>query len=182
LSKYDSATQPWSLEDCYTGGIYAIIKAQASSTYDANIAIWTAGATMGKRQGEWGYANAQGSYATNPFPLVGYYETIYGKRFNGGTTQQFPCVYQRSLIDATHTSLTYNPVITGLPINNIMVPVPYFLPADFGITEVLTSNAISYGDKISSGTTTRHTVLQCANNQNSPTYNAAIAFVAKTTD
>jgi hypothetical protein len=62
----------------------------------------------------------------------------------------------------------------------LMVPCPYFIPADFGITEIIATNSLEYGDLISVGATTKWKILQYGNNQNAPTYNGAIAFVAKT--
>lgn len=180
LSKYNSGTQPWSLDDCFTGGIYEITKTQVSSTSDAAIATQVATAPMGKRQGEWGYGNLQGTYA-NFRALIGSYESLHGKRFTGGN-QIVDTIYQRTAIDAVHSSLEYNPVITGLPICNVMVPVPYYIPADFGITEVIGTNNLTFADLISVGATTKWRVLQSANNLTLPTYNSSIAFVAKTVD
>lgn len=181
LSKYNTATQPWSLDDCFTGGIYEISKSQVSSTVDANITTQVATAVMGKRQGEWGYGNLQGTYA-NFRGLIGYYESIHGKRYNTGANQLYPGIYQRTTIDLTQTSLEYNPVITGIPICNVMVPVPYYIPADFGVTEIIGTNTISYTDLVSVGATTKWKVLQYANNLTLATYNSSIAFVAKTVD
>lgn len=183
LSNYNTATQPWSLDDCFTGSIYHIGKTQAgASPVDANIYIQTFGATMGKRQGEWGYHGAQNTFAAAQ-SINGYYESIYGRRLNATTTNYpvvYGAVYQRTNNDAIHFGVEYNPVITGLPICHTMVPCPYFIPADFGVTEIAASNAVEYGDQISVGATTKWTVLQFGNNQNVATYNSAIAFVAKT--
>lgn len=186
LSAYTAtATQPWSLDDCFTGGIYHIIKSQASSTYDANIAIQLAGATMGKRQGEWGYHGIQTTFAGLQ-SINGTYESIYGRRIVGTLTTNvpvnFPVIYQRTNNDLIHFGVEYNPVITGIPICHTMVPCPYFIPADFGITEIVGTNSLEYGDLVSVGATTKWTVLQFANNQSVATYNGAIAFVAKTVD
>jgi hypothetical protein len=60
-----------------------------------------------------------------------------------------------------------------------MVPVPYYIPADFGITEVLGTNSVDYEDTITSGGNT-YRVIQYANNQALPTYNSSITFVAQT--
>lgn len=186
LSNYNqTVTQPWSLDDCYTGGVYTILKAQVSSTYDALVGVQLAGGTMGKRQGEWGYHGIQTTYAGNQ-SINGYYESIYGRRMLGSTVTNipitYPVIYQRTNNDLIHFGVEYNPVITGLPICHTMVPCPYFMPADFGLTEIVAANAIEYGDQVAVGATTKWTVIQFGNNQAAATYNSTIAFVAKTTD
>lgn len=188
LSKYNSATQPWSLEDCFTGGIYEIGKTTtapaAASAYDASIYSYINTGVMGKRQGEWGYGSAQGTFAANR-SLFGVYESLYGRRFNIPTTGPYtfyPVIYQRSLHDLAHLPLEYNPVITGIPICNVMLPVSYFMPNDFGISEIIGTNTVSHGDLIGIGATTKWRVLQFSNNQAAATYNTAIAFVCKTVD
>lgn len=182
ISKYSNNIQPWSLDDCFTGGVYLIGKTQVFNTTDAAVYTLLASAPLGKRQGEWGYGTLQGTYA-NAGNVVGYYESLFGKRLGLATaTIGYPTVYQRTLVDLVQTSLEYNPVITNLPICNVMVPIPYFMPADFGVTEVIGSNSIEYLDNISVGATTKWSILQYASNQTAATYNSAIAFVAKTVD
>lgn len=180
LSKYSNNLQPWSLDDCFTGGIYEIGKTQVFNTVDSAVYTVLYSAAMGKRQGEWGYGSQQGTYA-NAGLVIGYYESLFGKRFTRATAQ-YPTIYQRTLMDLVHTSLEYNPVVTNIPICNIMVPIPYYIPADFGVTEVIGTNSIEYMDRISVGATTKWTILQYANNQALATYNSAMAFVAKTVD
>jgi hypothetical protein len=178
LSKYDqTATQPWDLDSCFTGGIYEIAKTMVANTSDAQIAIQTPTAPMAKRQGEWGYGALQGTFANGRF-LIGLYESNWGKRYLGANTT-VPSIYERTRNDLTQIGLEYNPVITNLPICNTMVPVPYYIPADFGITEVLGTNSVDYEDTITSGGNT-YRVIQYANNQALPTYNSSITFVAQT--
>lgn len=184
FSKYNTATQPWSLDDCYTAGIYEIVRNQTVNTYDCGIYSYLQTSTIPKRQGEFGYCAAQGTVNTKF--LAGYYESVHGKRFNVPTAtvliSQFPTIYQRSLADLAHTSLEYNPVITGIPINNVMVPVPYYMPADFGITEIIGTNNVGYNDEVSVGATTKWKVIQYANNLNVQTYNSSVCMVMKTVD
>jgi hypothetical protein len=197
LSKYSTATQPWSLDDCYTGGIYSLGKLNNASTGAAQIWSTIALGPMSKRQGESGYHNpTQTTYAIYR-GLFGVYESTFDKRVTG-VNQVFPGIYSRSLYDLSHDSQEYNPVITGIPICNLMVPVPYFMPSDFGITEVLGTNTTTHGDLIGVGATTKWCVIQFGNNQESTVittsanitvklpsnvpYNASIAFVAKTVD
>lgn len=180
LSDYNTAYQPWSLDDVFLGGIFEVNRTQAVSTVDCTIDFRVATAVMGKRQAEWGYGNLAGTYA-NFRGLFGYYESLFGKRFAAGSSI-YPTIYQRTKYDLVQTSLEYNPVITGIPICNVMVPVPYFIPADFGVTEVVGTNTISHNELISVGATTKWRVLVFANNLNAATYNSSIAFVAKTVD
>lgn len=182
LSKYNTQTQPWSLDDLFTGGVYSIGKSMATNTADCNIFITLIGANLPKRAAEWGYAGGTGTGARN---IVGYYESVFGKRMLGSTTAAnvvYPTIYLRSSLDLIHSSLDYSPIITGLPICNVLVPVPYYLPADFGITEVIGTNIISHRDLISVGSITKWRVLQYANNQNAQTYNSSIAFLCKVVD
>lgn len=183
LSNYNSGTQPWSLDDCFTGGIYELGKNANFNTYDTSVYSLINMSPLGKRQGEFGYGSSQG--ATTVRYNIGYYESVHGKRFNipaTGPISQYPTIYQRTVMDLAHSSLEYNPVITGLPINNTFLPVPYFMPNDFGVTEVIGTNTIAYNDLISVGVTTKWKVIQYANNILALTYNSSMAFVAKTVD
>lgn len=197
LSKYSTVTQPWSLDDCFTGGIYSMGKANTVNTSDAQIFVTIAMAPMGKRQAEYGYLPVtQGTYA-NYRGLFGIYESVYGRRISGANLFE-QGVYNRTVYDLVHTSLEYNPVITGLPICNTMIPVPYYMPADFGVVEIVGTNTTSHGDLVSVGATTKWRVVQFANNQESLVYvmtstavaklpsntpnNSCIAFVCKTVD
>lgn len=175
LSKYNTATQPWSLDDCFTGAIYEVTKAQVANTNDSQIATTTVTSNGGKRLGEYGYGGLVAAAANR---VTGSYESNFGKKFVSAS-QTVPGIYNRSSHDLAHSSLEYNPVITGIPINNSMVPVPYYIPSDFGVTEIIGTNSIGYNDTITvSGNTYR--VLQYGNNQNAATFNSSIAFVAQT--
>lgn len=182
LSKYSTATQPWSLDDAFTSGVYLIGKSMVSNTADASIFIRFLGEQLPKRAGEWGYAGGTG---TGTRITQGIYESLFGRRLLGSTTAittQFPVIYQRSFLDLIHHGVEYTPVITGIPICNVMIPVPYYLPSDFGIAEVIGTNTITHRDTINVGSTTTWRVLQYANNQTAQTYNSSIAFVCKTVD
>jgi hypothetical protein len=197
LSKYNSATQPWDLDDCFTGGIYSLGKINQSSTSDCQVYSTIALAPLGKRQAEFGYASpTQGTYAVYR-GLFGIYESVYGRRLSG-LSLFAQGIYNRTLHDGNHDSLEYNPVITGIPICNAMVPVPLYMPADFGVTEVIGTNTIAHRDLIKVGSTTEWRVIQYANNQEAVAipfatqvsvklpsltpYMTSIAFVAKVTD
>ncbi len=186
LSRYQSATQPWSLDEAFTGGVYTIERLPALSTFDTGIAIQAIGGTMPRRMGEAGYSS--GTHAAAGLrPIQGIYESNYGKRLQtpGATTaltQFYPTIYQRTNADLTQFSLEYNPVVTGLPICNVMVPVPYYIPADFGVSEVLGTNNIAFNDQISVGATTKWRVIQYSVNLALPTYISAMVFVARVVD
>jgi len=197
LSKYNTATQPWSLDDCYTGGIYSVGKISQTSSSDAQIFTTIALATAGKRQGEFGYASPlQGTYATYR-GLFGIYESVYGRR-TSGVNLFSQAIYNRTDFDFIHTGVEYNPVITGIPICNLMLPAPYYMPADFGVVEIVGTNTSSHGDLVTVGATTTWRILQFGNNQESVAiafatqiaaklpsnipYNSCIAFVCKTID
>jgi hypothetical protein len=181
LSKYNTATQPWDLDDCYTGGVYSVGRVQAANTADSQINTTLVGLSLPKRCGEWGYAGYTGTGSRN---ILGIYESIFGRRLLGSTiviTTQLPVIYQRTFNDLIQ-EVEYNPVITGIPICNVMIPAPYYLPDDFGITEVIGTNTIAYRDIIKVGSTTEWRVLQYANNLSVATYNSSIAFVCKIVD
>jgi len=181
ISKYNTATQPWSLDDCFTGAVYNIGRAPIANTADTQIQISTFAGSMSKRCGEWGYSGWPSVVARTTF---GIYESVFGKRLSttASLNNNYPSIYQRSLNDLVHEPLEYNPVITGLPICNTMVPVPYYMPADFGITEILGTNTIAHRDIIKVGSTTQWRVLQYGNNLNAATYNSSLAFVCKIVD
>jgi hypothetical protein len=181
ISKYNSATQPWSLDDCFTGAVYNVGRAAIANTADTQLQISTLAGGMSKRCGEWGYS---GWPTVVTRTIFGIYESVFGKRINTtaalNTTQ--PSIYQRSLNDLTHQPLEYNPVITGIPICHTMIPAPYYMPDDFGITEVIGTNTIAHRDLIKVGETTEWRVLQYGNNLNAVTFNSSLAFVCKVTD
>jgi hypothetical protein len=183
ISKYNTATQPWDLDDCYTGAVYNVGRTQASNTVEAQINFSINANQFPKRCGEWGYTGYLAG-GTGARTMLGGYESTFGRRLTGSTTaitSSLPTIYQRTLVDLIH-EIEYNPVITGIPINNTMIPCPYYIPADFGITEVVGTNTIATRDIVKTGSTTEWRVLQYANNLNVATYNSAIAFVAKITD
>jgi hypothetical protein len=181
LSKYNTATQPWSLDDCFTGAVYNIGRAPIANTADTQIQISTLAGSMPKRCGEWGYS---GWPTVVTRTIFGIYESVFGKRLNATAALNniYPSIYQRHSHDLVHEPLEYNPVITGLPICNTMIPVPYYMPDDFGITEVLGTNTIAHRDIIKVGSTTQWRVLQYGNNLNAATYNSSLAFVCKIVD
>jgi hypothetical protein len=175
LSRYNSATQPWDLDDCFTGGIYSLGKINQTSTADCQVFSTIALAPLGKRQAEFGYApTIQGTYA-NYRGLFGVYESAYGKRVSGIASQFTAQIYNRTLHDGNHDTLEYNPIINNIPICNVMIPVPYYMPADFGVTEVNGTNTIAHRDLLQVGPTTRWRVIQYANNQEA----VAIVFTAQ---
>lgn len=178
LSKYNTATQPWSLDDCFTAGVYLIGKTQVVNTTESNVFTQISTGFSGRRAGEWGYSGA----GTAAGGVIGNYESIGGRRLGTGVNATSAVIYQRIDDDYIHSGVEYNPVITGLPINNYMIPCPYFIPADFGITEIPNTNSVQYGDLVNVGATTKWRVIQYGNNQALGTYNSCIAFLAKTVD
>lgn len=182
LSKYNTNTQPWDLDDCFTGAVYNIGKVVPANTVETQLQITTAAGLLPKRCGEWGYSGFPST--TLGRTLIGTYESVFGKRLNTTATLNttVPVIYQRTDNDLIHYPLEYNPVITGLPICNIMIPVPYYMPDDFGITEVIGTNTIAHRDNLKVGSTTTWRVLQYGNNISLATYNSSIAFVCKIVD
>lgn len=180
LSNYNTATQAWNLDDNFTGSVYEIGKAQVQNTTEASIYTTTPCGVLGRRQGEWGHNGTLANTFASGGRITAYYESLYGRRYTAHITTGQPSIYQSTENDLVQTGLEYNPVITGIPIAHTMIPCPYFIPADFGITEIIGTNSIEYGEIISVGATTKWKVLQYGNNQALSTYNSAIAFVAKT--
>ena len=179
LSKYDTATQPWDLNDCFTGAVYNIGRV-AVSGLESLIQITSLLGNLPKRGGEWGYT---GWSTTAVRTITANYESVFGKRRTTSTANTvYPVIYQRTILDLVHEPLEYNPVITGIPICHTMIPVPYYMPDDFGITEVVGTNTIAFRDIIDVGATTEWRVLQYGNNLSNVTYNSSMAFVAKITD
>lgn len=175
LSKYVSASQPWSLDDYFLSGIYTITAVAASSTVDCAIQTGISFTNTPRRAAEWGYMNGQ---AGGTRTLVEVYESAYGKRLNStNVSSANTMVYLRTEYESNKVP-NYNPIITGIPVCASMLPIPYVIPSDFGLTEVVDTNTISFGDRVTQGTS-QWTVIQYANNL---TTNASLAFIAKTQD
>jgi hypothetical protein len=181
LSKYETSTQPWSLDDCFTGGIYAVNRSAVTNVNDATVSLEIALATAGKRQGEWGYAGFQGTFAQF-FGLRAFYESLIGKKYTAGVaTISNNTIYNRNgPAEGNHNSLgLYNPIIKGLPICASMIPVPYYIPDDFVIAEVPLANSVNYQNTLTvTAGVEVYTVLQFATNIIT---GATIAFAARTT-
>lgn len=180
LSKYNTASQPWDLDDCFTGAVYNVGKLAVSGT-ESLIQITSLLGNLPKRGGEWGYTGWSTSVFRN---IVANYESAFGKRMTATNTSIInPTIYQRTAFDfSVHQLIEFNPVITGIPICHIMIPVPYYMPDDFGLTEVVGTNTISHRDIIKVGATQEWRVLQYGNNLSAVTHNSSMAFVCKITD
>lgn len=181
LSNYNTVTQAWNLNDNFTGSIFEIGKVQVQNTTETSIYTTTPCGVLGRRQGEWGHNGTLPNTFAAGGRIIGYYESLYGRRNTAHVTTGQPSIYQSTYNDLVQSDIDeYNPVITGIPICHTMIPCPYFIPADFGITEIIGTNSIEYGELISVGATTKWKVIQYGNNQASATYNSCVAFVAKT--
>jgi hypothetical protein len=177
LSKYNTATQPWDLNDCFTGAVYNISRTTTGA--DAIVSITSQVGLSGRRSGEWGYIGGLSASRV----LTSNYESSFGKRMTtSGASVLNQSIYLRTVFDLVHEPLEFNPVITGIPICAAIIPVSYYIPDDFGITEVVGTNTIAFRDIIEVGDTTEWKVLQYGNNIVATTYNSSMAFVAKITD
>lgn len=178
LSKYDTAYQPWDLDQVFLGAVYEVAKTDSVSSYDCYVGMRMPTATFGKRQAEWAYNGYPGTYA-NYSGIYGWFESIFGKRYASYVSTANSVIYFRSVLDGTQTNLSYNPVVKGVPIMPTFIPVPYFLPNDFVIVEVPAGNNAAFMATITVTPGSEvYTVLQYGNNKS---YNSYIAFAARTT-
>lgn len=176
LSKYNTAAQPWDLNDVFLGGVTEIFQTPLFNTSDAGILFRTRLNTP-KRMAETGYGNyniaVAGGYTNT------YFRSTTGNRISGAPVGAYDdiALYSRQTGDIQTSLTTQYPVYTSLPVNPHFMPVPYFLPDDFVIVELPWLNA-SIADTITISPTEIYTIVQVATNQSTFT---SLAFAARTT-
>lgn len=170
LSKYNTAYQPWSLNDVFLGGLTEVFQNPVINVNDAGLLFRTrVGAP--KRMAESGYSNY--TAATTSI----YFTSSTGSRqLQSAWTTSFPALYSRQLGDLQTSLTTSYPIYKNIPINIYFAPVPYYLPEDFVLIEIPWINA-AIGDTITVSETEVYTIVQLATNQITYT---GLAFAART--
>lgn len=176
ISKYNTALQPWSLNDVFLGGITEIWQAPTFNTSDAGI-LFRQRMAAPKRMAEAGYGNyntATALVATNT-----YFRTTTGNRQQATPVAAYDDValYSRQLGDIQTSVTTTYPMYKSIPVNPHFMPVPYYLPDDFVLIEVPWMNPAIL-DTVTVSPSEVYTIGQVATNQTTFT---AIAFAARTT-
>lgn len=176
LSKYNTASQPWDLDDVFLGGVTEVFQSPAFNVFDAGILFRTR-MNSPKRMAETGYGNYNlvvGGGYTNT-----YFRTTTGNRLQGVPTAAYDDVamYSRQTGDLQTSLVTQYPVYSNIPVNPHFMPIPYYLPSDFVLIELPWVNA-SIRDTITISPTEIYTILQVATNQSSFT---SLALAARTT-
>lgn len=177
ISKYNTATQPWSLDDVFLGGCYEIFQSQAFNTLDTGIVFRLRMNGIPKRMAEAGYGNynlAAAAVYTNTF-----YRTTTGNRLAATPTAAYDDValYSRQYGDIQTSVTTNYPIYKNIPINPHFLPVPYYLPEDFVLVELPWMNA-AIGDTVTVSGSEIYTIIQVASNQVTLT---SLALAARTT-
>lgn len=177
ISKYNSSTQPWSLNDVFLGNAYEIYQNPAYATSDAAIAFRMRPTSIPKRQAEAGYTT-YGNSATAAFftPNI---RSLSGNRIQATPAASATDVslYTRQDFDIQSGVDDGIKIYKNVPINPLYLPVPYYLPDDFGIAEIPWRGAV-VGDTVTISGTEVWTIVQAAVNQ--VTF-SAICLLARTT-
>jgi hypothetical protein len=177
ISKYNSASQPWTnYNDVFLGGITEIFQTPLFNTSDAGIQFRQR-MSLPKRVAEAGYGNyniANTIVFTNTF-----FRTVTGNRTITTPVAIYDdlALYSRQTGDVQTSVTTTIPVYKTLPINPHFVPVPYYLPDDFVLVEIPWGNP-SIGDTITVSPSEVYTIIQVATNQ---TTFSALALAVRTT-
>lgn len=176
LSKYNSGSQPWSLNDVFLGCAYEIFYLPTYATNDAGIAFRTRLTAAPRRQAEAGYGT-YGISGTAAY-FTPYFRATSGNRIQAAPTALTTDVsfYLRQEFDIQSGINDGIKVFKNIPINPFWYPISYYLPDDFGIVEIpwkfpAVMDTITIGGEV-------WTIIQAAVNQNTQT---AIALVARTT-
>lgn len=177
ISKYNSNSQPWSLDDVFLGGCYEIVQTPLFNVSDAGILFRFRMNGIAKRSAEAGYGNynlAATSAYTNTF-----FRTTTGNRILPTPSAVYDdiALYSRQTGDIQTSLVTTYPVYKNIPINPHFLPVPYYLPEDFVLVELPWLNP-SIGDTVTVGPSEIYTIIQVATNQTTFT---ALALAARTT-
>lgn len=177
ISKYNTATQPWSLDDVFLGGCYEIFTLQTYNTNDAGILFRLRMNGIPKRMAEAGYGNYNLA-ATAAFNAV-YFRTSSGNRSLTTPVANYAdlMLYGRQYGDVQTSLTTTYPVYKNIPIYPGFLPVPYYLPEDFALIELPWLNPVVQDTVTVSGSEV-YTVVQASTN---PVTYTGIALAARTT-
>lgn len=175
ISKYNSGSQPWSLNDVFLGGAYEVFQSPTYATNDAYISMRIRMTSVPKRQAEAGY----GPYGLSA--TAAYFLPVF-RATSGSRAQAAPVamttdlsVYLRQDFDIQNGINDGIKIYKNIPINPLWYPISYYLPDDFGIVEIPWKFA-AVGDTITIGAET-WAIVQAGVNQTTQT---AICLVART--
>lgn len=177
ISKYNTATQPWTLDDVFLGGCYEIFTLQAYNTNDAGILFRLRMNGIPKRMAEAGYGNYNLAAAA-AYNAV-YYRTSSGNRALTTPVANYAdlMLYGRQYGDVQTSVTTTYPVYKNVPIYPGFLPVPYYLPEDFALIELPWLNPVVQDTVTVSGSEV-YTIIQASTN---PVTYTGIVLAARTT-
>ena len=175
ISKYNSGSQPWNLNDVFLGCAYEIFYLPAYATNDAAIAFRTRMTAAPRRQAEAGYGT-YGISATAAY-FAPYFRSTSGNRIQAAPTGITTDLsfYLRQDFDVQNGINDGIKVFKNIPINPYWYPISYYLPEDFGLVEIPWKFP-AVGDTVTIGAET-WAIVQAAVNQSTQT---AMALVART--
>ena len=177
ISHYENSLQPWSLDDVFLGGSTELFQLQGFNGSDAGILFRQRMGGLPKRVAEAGYGNYN-LVSTATYTNT-YYRSVTGNRILSTPSAVYDDVafYSRQYGDLQTNIPTAIPIYKTIPINPHFIPVPYYLPDDFGIAELPWVNA-AIRDTITISPSEVWTIIQTATNQTTFT---TLALVARTT-
>lgn len=178
----------WDYNDVFLGGVTVIIPSEDETNPRLEFRTYCHGTQSGssfatKRCAEFGFVQYDGNfsrsykstfYGSNTFPSVSSDERTTGFyiRDNASTSNRGIGI---------SSSSNFNAVIKGIPINALLVPVPYYIPEEFVLIDfdyALPSATILQGDTVTISGGEVYTVITGSYNQTTRT--RGILFCART--
>lgn len=164
ISKYNTNTQPWDLDDVFLGGSYEILATPAYNTSDVSLTPRTRLTGIPKRQAEAGYGNYFQTDATTLTATTTAFRTSTGNRAGAPVAAYGDVMLYARYPGDIQNDVSTLPVFKNVPICPAFAPVPYYLPSDFIIAELPYANA-TLGDTLVVSGSEVYTVVQFATNQ-----------------
>lgn len=177
ISKYNTNTQPWDLDDVFLGGAYEVATNVAYNTSDAALLPRTRMAGIPKRQAEAGYGNYFQVDATTVTSTTTAFRTSSGNRAGTPVVAYGDIMLYARYAGDIQNDVSTIPVFKNIPICPAFAPVPYYLPSDFILAELPYAN-VTLGDTLTVSVGEVYTVVQFATNQATFT---TIVLAARTT-
>lgn len=189
----------WDYDNLFLGGMTAIIASTDENnpylefrTYATSNTNNSNESSVTKRCAEYGFIAS----TINDTGNEGYKSTVYQPNsYPKGNNSSYSGLYVRYNDPASHrgrggdnyttaisSNSNFNAVIKGIPLNALMVPIPYYIPDDFVLMEfdyAAPSANIQQGDTITISGSEIYTVISGSYNQTTRT--RGILFCARTT-
>ena len=168
----------WDLNDVFLGG-YTRIYCDVSTTYPRlTFETHHMGGNV-KRMSEWGYDRSSRTMKTHYYPNKpnvdnGYFSENHLRFYYRNSTfdAQVSGTGNPGYFETVSSNANFNAVVKGIPLNGVMVPVPYYMPDDFVLLDFYYSAPsanIQQGDTITISGSEVYTVITGIYNQTTNT-------------